>query len=97
MIKLHISYQLKAQGPYVSLDVESTLQSVTEKLFQVNYEDELESQKPFISNLIWGSIGFVTNRKIYTPSVECVIEFENGHIIKLPREIVYHIQQNIHH
>ena len=96
MIKLHITYQLEANGSRYPLDVESTLQSVTEKLFQIGNEDELESQKLFISNLIWGSIGFATNRTIYRPSVECIIEFENGHRITLPREIVYHVQQYLH-
>ena len=95
MIKLHITYQMEADGPRFPLDVKSSLQSVTERLFQVGQEDDLESQKPFISNLIWGSIGFAANRTIYTPSVECVIEFENGHIVKLSREIIFYIQRHL--
>lgn len=95
MIILHITYQLEADGPRQLLDVKSSLQSVTERLFQVGQEDDLNSQKPFISNLIWGSIGFAANRTIYKPSVECVIEFENGHVIELPREMIYHIKQHL--
>lgn len=95
MIRLHITYQLEPNGIRIPLLVESSLQSVREETFKVGHEDELESQKPFISNLIWGSIGFAANKKIYTPSVECIIEFENGHMTEVPRTTIYYIQEQI--
>ena len=95
MIRLHITYQLEPDGIRIPLHIVSSLRSVCEETFKAGHEDELESQKPYISNLIWGSIGFAVNQKIYTPSVECVIEFENGSMTEVPRTTIYYVQEQI--
>lgn len=88
MIKLHIKYRVDENGEINTLVVESSMHSITEEIFEKGKEDELESQKRFIADLIWGSIDSYTHRKIFRPSVTCEIEFENGHEKVVPQEII---------
>ena len=77
------------------LDVELTEDFVTETIFNKGHEKDLEAQKTYISNLILGCIGFIANTSIDSSNVECSMEFENGNIYIVPREVVYDIHRII--
>ena len=93
MIKLLITTELQDPKEIFPLEIEPVTESISESLFAD--KSELEAQKPFISCLIWGSIGYNINQPINKVNVQCVVEFESGLKIELPRDIVYDIHRLI--
>lgn len=95
MNKLNIWYQLAENGEKHLLEIDLIDHFVSEDIFKEGHKKELESQKTFISSLIWGSIGFAINRSIEISSITCSIVFDNRHTIEVPRDVVYDIQRII--
>ena len=93
MIKLHIIVIKSETNVKQKLDLDVLVDSINESIFESGNEEELERQKPFISSLIWGCIGFNVNNSIQRKEVKCSIEFENGHTIDIPRDVIFNIQQ----
>lgn len=95
MIKLQIAVPIKMTGEVLPLEIELVDQCITEELFKEGHEKDLESQKTFISCLIWGSVGFNVSAPIDNTDITCKIEFDNGYLVDVPREILYDIKRLI--